>query len=533
MMPKDTESKDFRAYLRMVWRWKLLVLGLLIVVPAVSYALEARKQPLYESSTLVRAEAAAIDPSLFPSATSGSEDLFMVARLVQTRTIADAAGKLLSPPEPGSAISGLISVSPDIETGFLTISAAAPEPRRSADVATAVASAISANRTAQQIGQINAAINQLLRQRASTPPRDVQRSQLNAQIQKLRAARGALKPNQAVVESAIPSATPVGRNTRRAVQLGLVIALLLSAGAVALAEGSDRRLRSPDDLEDLTGLPLLSAIPVSAFSSEVGEEQDEEAFQMLRAALTYFNVDRRLASVVIASPGQEDGKTTVAIRLAYAMARAGGRVILVDADLRQPRIGGRLGLKLADGLGSVIVGTRQLSDTLVDLPIRSPDAPQGQGSLKLLPAGTAAPNSAELLSSPGLLRVLHELESSSDIVIIDSAAALAVSDTLPLLQAASGVVLIARLNRSTRAGIRRLQQVITAASGTVLGVVATGASPRGGYQYGYGYALPREPRASRRTKRKDGKDSKQPQDDVETSSEAPPSVTSTRSALDS
>lgn len=513
MTPEHNESQDFRAYVRSLWRWKFLVLGLLIVIPPVSYALEARKPLQYTSSALVQAKATTIDPTLFASPPSAPESILTVARLVQTRTIAAAAGKIMRPPEPGSAISGLVSVAPDTDTGFLTISATALQPQRAAEVANAFARAISSNRTAQTIGQIDLATAGLKRQRANLPASDPQRRVVNTQIQRLRTLRSTLRPDQGIVETAIPSTIPVDRNTRRAIGLGIVIALLLGAGAVAIAESSDRRLRNPDDLEALTGLPLLSAIPTTAFAGAADEEVDEEAFQMLRAALTYFNLDRRLASVVIASAGQEDGKTTVAIRLAYALARSGSRVILVDADLRQPRIAGRLGLSVAPGLGSVLSGTQQVSDVLVDLPIHAhgEGAGAGHGGLRLLPAGPSAPNPAELLSSQALLRLLTDLEAQSDLVVVDSAAALAVSDTLPLLQAASGVVLIARLNRSTKSAIRRLQQVITAASGTILGVVVTGASARGGDEYGYGYApapkhrrslLKRSARTARRSRRK-------------------------------
>ena len=506
MKPEHHESQDFRVYLRSLWRWRFLVLGFLVVVPAISYALEARQERLYRSSALIQSKTVTIDASLFPSAPSGTEGVLTVARLVQTRTIADAAGRRLRPPEPGGAISGLITVAADTDTGFLTINATAPDPQRAANVANAFANAISTNRTAQTVGQINLAINGLERQRAGLPAGDLQRRVLNDQMQRLRTLRSTLRPEAGIIESAVASGVPIGRDTRRALVLGIVIALLLSAGAVALAESSDRRLRSPDDLEHLTGLPLLSAIPESAFTSTEGEERDEEAFQMLRAALTYFNVDQRLASVVVASAGQEDGKTTVAIRLAYALARAGGDVILVDGDLRQPRIGPRLGLRTTDGLGSVLAGTRQLSDALIELPVTMPGGGIGQGSLRLLPAGASAPNPAELLSSPELRRVLTELEGDADLVVIDSAAALAVSDTLPLLQAATGVVLIARLNRSTKAAIRRLQKVIEAASGTILGVVVTGASARSGYEYGYGYSIAPEPRKSWRERRRQKKD---------------------------
>ena len=498
MTPHPPEARDFRTLSLEPLALEVPVLGLLLVIPAISYAFEARKQPQYRSSALVRPQSVAIDPSLFPARPSGEDGILTVARLVQTRTIAGAAGRLLDPPAPGSAVSGMIDVEPDIQTLLLTISATSPDPRHAADVANAFARAISANRAAQQIGQIDSAIGGLKRQLAELPQSselatpDPQRNQLTDQIQKLRTLRRGLRPDQGIVELAIPSTTQLGRNPRRAIELGIVIALLLGAGVVALAESSDRRVRSADELEDLTGRPLLSAIPTSAFAGTDDDGLDDESFQMLRAALTYFNADRQLSSVVIASPGQEDGKTTVAIGLAFALARAGSRIILVDADLRQPRIGLRIGEPATGGLADVLVGTLELRDALVNVPVhpRGNSSIQRLGGLKFLPAGVSATNPAELLSSPELKGVLTALALHADLVVVDSAAALAVSDALPLLQAASGVVLVARLDRSTKAGVRRLQQVIEAANGTIVGVVATGAGKRGGYEYGYGYAPP-------------------------------------------
>jgi capsular exopolysaccharide synthesis family protein len=503
MTPHQPQQQDLRATLRSLWRWKFLVLALLIVVPAISYGVEARKTRQYRSTTLVQVQAVSIDPSIFPQGTIGGQGILTVARLVQTRTIAQAAGKFTHPPQPGASLLGKVGVTPDEDTGFLSITATDGDPARAADIANAFALAISRKRTETAVGQLNVAIAGLKRQLANVDRRDrLTQDQLRGQVQRLRAIRASQRPEAAIVERAVASSTPVGRNTRRAIELGLVIAVLLSIGAVALAENADRRVRSPDELEALTGLPLLSTIPVSAFASDGRDMRDEEAFQMLRGALTYFNVERQLNSVVISSPGQEDGKTTVAIRLALSLLRAGKHVILVDADLRHASIGPRLGVEASDGLGAVLVGERQLYEVLVTPQLDGVAETPEQGSLRVLPAGTPPPNPAELLSAPALRRVLTDLETRSDIVIVDTAAALAVSDALPLLQAASGVIMIARVNRSTRAAVRRLQTVITSASGTALGIVATGISPREhGYGYGYGYAQPsrRQRRAARKT----------------------------------
>ncbi len=308
----------------------------------------------------------------------------------------------------------------------------------------------------------------------------------------MRAARTAQARNTSVIERAVPSSTPVDKNIRRAIELGLVIGLLLGLGAVVLAENSDRRLRSADDLEALTGLPLLSTIPTSAFSSrDEPDPRAEESFKRLRGALTYFNVDRHLSTIIVSSPSEEDGKTTVAVRLAMATARAGQRVVLVEADLRRPQVASRLGLDPAeDGLGSILAGEHTAADVLVDHQLggEAEQSALAGGCLLVLPAGPPPPNPSELLGSHAMREVLQDLESQADVVIIDTPALLAVSDALPLFPAASGVVMVARLDRTTRAAVRRLQQTVATTGASVLGVVATGTGQEGEYgAYGYGY----------------------------------------------
>jgi capsular exopolysaccharide synthesis family protein len=506
MTPQPAEQNDFRAYLRALWRWKWLMLAFLVVVPLISYVLEARKTKEYQSSTLIRPNAVSVDLSQFGGQSLGPQNIDAIARLVKTTAVANAAAKnMKNPPAVSASLLGEISSTADTDTGFLTLTAQDPDPQRAAVVANAFAKAIAGRQVDQLNAQIDTTIGQLQQQINRLPKTDVNRAQLQQNVQRLQALRGSQNPNSAILESAVPSSSPVNHNTRRALELGFVLALLLGIGAVAIAENSDRRVRSPDDLEGMTGLPLLSAIPSTAFDPAEDEDlRDEEAFQMLRGALMYFNVDQRLSSVVITSPGQEDGKTTVSVRLAQSAARAGRDVILVDADLRRPQIGPRLHLQSSAGLGTVLAGESDLWSSLIEVPVATEGDSQitAQGSLRVLPAGPPAPNPSELLSSEQMERVLHELESRSDLVIVDSAAALAVSDALPLLRWTTGVVFIARLNRSTRAGIRRLQKIITSANGTLLGVVATGAPTRGGYDgYGYGYGY-KDSRARRRADKK-------------------------------
>jgi capsular exopolysaccharide synthesis family protein len=266
------------------------------------------------------------------------------------------------------------------------------------------------------------------------------------------------------------------------VVLALIVALLLGLGAVAIAEAADRRIRHPDEVGEFAGLPLLSAIPDSSFSLDDESAASIESFVTLRSSLTYFNVDQGLSSVLVTSPGKEDGKTTVSIKLARALARAGRDVILIDADLRRPAIAKRLGFPSSVGLGQVLAG-----DFTLDQVISDEAAPAG-GRLRVLTAGRPVPTPSELLGSRRMLELMSKLSERCDIVIIDSTPLLTVSDSMPLLRAVSGVVLVARVNRTSREAIARLRTVVDSAGGKPLGVVTTGTRRGGLYVApGYGY----------------------------------------------
>jgi capsular exopolysaccharide synthesis family protein len=481
MAPESTGQQDLRTYLRILWRWKFLFLAFVVLIPVGAYLLERGKPKIYQSSTLLDASGSSLAVGS-SNLSSVSDNPQAVARLVTTEAVASLAARQLNqPPSSAGALLGEVSASADASTGFLTIVAKDHSPARAAAIATAFADALGGDQAARANQSIKAQLRVLDAQLAGTRGSDqVARGGLSQQIAQLKALRRSNAIGPQVIDPAVASAASVGPNTRRAVELALVIGLLLGVGAVLLAENSDRRLRAPEDLERLTETPLLGTIPRGAFSPEKYlTPRNVEAFQTLRAALTYYNVDHPLSSVVIVSPGPEDGKTTVAIGLAIAVARAGGRAILVDADLRRPQVSTRLGLPPADGIGAILNRERGLAESLIEHPVNAPEG----GRLLVLPAGPPPANPSALISSADMRTLLRELEQQADLVIVDTAATLAVSDSLPLIQAASGIVMIVRMNRSSRAAVRRLQKVIAATHGTIMGVVATGTSSVG---YGYG-----------------------------------------------
>ncbi len=487
-MPEFTGTKDLRTYVRILWRWKLLFLLFLIGAPAAAYLIERGKPNMYKSSALVGVNEATVDTTLLGNSGSFSTtNVQAVAQIVTTRPVAQAAGKLMDPPGDPNQIIGEVTASADTTTNFVTISATDRSPTRAADVANSFAKAIGLNRQLSAIDQLNNAIKGIKAQisRLGSPPSNSPEaqtlSQLQGQLNQYRAAKATQTSAAAILQSAIPSSTPTSPQPRRTVELALLIGLLLGLGAVVLAESADRRLRQPDDLESMADVPLLATIPPSAFSSKLDTgPADEEAFQMLRTALLYFNPATVHQSIVITSPGEKDGKTTIAIRLALAAARAGLRVVLVDADLRRSQIGERLGIDAEVGLGAVLSDRQAAADgVLYPYPIDEP----GARPLTVLPAGRPPANPSALVGSNEMKRVIKRLEANSDLVVIDTPAALMVSDPLPLMEFATGVVLVARMNRSSRERIKRLEKMVRAAKGKLYGVVATGASTGMGYDY--------------------------------------------------
>jgi capsular exopolysaccharide synthesis family protein len=480
--PEEQRDTDPRDFFRVLWRRKWLILLCLAVIPAAAYVYSDRLAKTFEASTIVQIQATATDAGLFAGGdiSSGDANTAKIAALVGTSGVADEASRLLG--EPRGSVRGAIRATDDEDTGFVTITASAATAPRSAEIANATARALRVTRRDSGIRRVDASIASVEKDLAKLPPgEELQRSQLSEKLQGLRALRAAQAQNLQVVEPAHVPAAAISPNPKRNAILAFVVALLIAAGAVALAERLDRRLHDSRDLEKLTGTPLLAQIPASAFPGAAPDPGLPIVFQTLRDSLTYFNVDQRLASLLVISPLKGDGKTSVATNLAVAFARAGKQVILVDGDLRSPQIGPRMGTESAPGLSEVISGNAEVQDALLEIE------PFGS-YLRVLPGGSVPPNPSEMLGSARMSTILAELSEMSDLVLIDTAPVLVVSDAFPLFDQVAGIVGVSRLEQTPREAITRAIEVASSAGGRVLGMVATGAKQAGeGYGYGYGY----------------------------------------------
>jgi capsular exopolysaccharide synthesis family protein len=479
---RDTDPRDF---FRLLWRRKWIILLCLTALPLAAYVYSDRLTKSYQSSTIISVQGTATDTGLYlnEDLPTGSANTAKIAALIGTSGVADAAARILG--EPPGSLRGAVTATDDEKTEFVTITATSGSGARAAEIANAVATALRVTRARAGVRRVDAAIANVEKELSDLPPgEELQRSQLSEKLQGLRALRAAQSENTQVVEPAAVPTAAVSPNPRRNAILAFVVALLIAAGAVTLAERLDRRLHDSRDVERLTGTPLLAQIPASAFPGAAPDPQLPIVFQTLRDSLTYFNVDQRLASLLVISPLKGDGKTSVTTNLAVAFARSGKQVILVDADLRSPQVATRMGTPPMPGLSEVISGSSEIQDALFEIE------PFGS-YLRVLPGGSIPPNPSEMLGSARMSTILAELSEMSDLVLIDSAPVLVVSDAFPLFEQVAGIVGVSRLEQTPREAITRAIEVAASAGGRVLGMVATGAKqPGDGYGYGYAYGEP-------------------------------------------
>ena len=298
--------------------------------------------------------------------------------------------------------------------------------------------------------------------------------------------------------------------------LGLVVGLMLGVGLAFLRETLDDRVRSREELERITGWPTVGLIPVIPAASgdgthdlatlEAPNSPAAEAYRTLRTTVQFIGLERTLEVLQVTSAKPAEGKTTTASNLAIALARAGKRVILLDADLRKPRLHHEFGISNAVGFTSMLLDSRLSADAFHRTAL---------DSLLVVPSGPVPPNPSELLSLPATREVLGLLRSECDVLIVDSPPVLPVTDALILSGYVDGVLVVANAKEAQVSTLKRMRELLEQVNAQVIGVNVNyvDAESGSGYGYGYGYGYgdetdtapkerpPRSSRADRRAAR--------------------------------
>ncbi|HEX9049268.1 MAG TPA: polysaccharide biosynthesis tyrosine autokinase [Anaeromyxobacter sp.] len=305
--------------------------------------------------------------------------------------------------------------------------------------------------------------------------------------------------NVRVLDRALPAEKPVRPNVWQNLLLALLLGVIGGVGLAFGAEYLDTSITTQDQIEEKLGLTFLGLIPSIPKNAE-GSPQDlfvfrqpkspvAECVRSVRTNLLFMSPEKPLKTILITSSGPQEGKTTTAASLAATMATSGNRTLLVDADMRRPRVHRIFGASNARGLSSLIVGEGALDDA-----VHSTEIP----NLHVLACGPVPPNPAELLHTAVFKALLSEMERKFDRVIIDSPPVGIVADAVVMATSVDGTLMVLKAGQTSRDLARRAARQLADVNARVFGAVLNDLDLENQkygqyyYYYRYGYYYGRE-----------------------------------------
>ncbi|MFJ4039194.1 polysaccharide biosynthesis tyrosine autokinase [Microbacterium sp. NPDC090007] len=469
------ELSDYIRILRKNWL-VLLVLTALGLTAATAYTLT--RTPIYESSStvFVSTQAGGTAAELQQGSTFTQARINTYVGLATAPIVLDPVISGLGLTTTAAKLAEDVKAAAALNSTLITVTVSNPSADESAAIANAVADSL-----ATVIPQLEPASNN-----GSSPVR----------LSRVRDA-----------EPALQASSP---NVPLNLALGVLVGLALGVGTAVLRTVLDNRVRTPREAEQITGSPGIGAIAYDAKAKErpLIVHADPlspraESFRALRTNLQFLDMGGR-SSFVVTSSIPSEGKTSTTINLAIALADAGKRVALLDADLRKPKVAEYLGIEGGAGLTDVLIGRASVNDVML---------PWGGRSLYVLPAGKIPPNPSELLGSRQMSALLDMLERDFDVVLCDAPPLLPVTDAAILSRATSGALMVVSVARTTRHQLTGATEALNTVGAKLAGFVMSMVPTRGpdsyyaaygyGYGYGYGYKLsPAEQAKSNRTPKK-------------------------------
>ena len=308
---------------------------------------------------------------------------------------------------------------------------------------------------------------------------------------------------------AVTPSGPIGPERNRNIVLAFLVSLLGGAGLAFLLDYLDDSIRTSDDIGRNLGLPTLALIPYQEAVSQkqiasISEDEVDgdvhslalialrdtrspvaEAYRHLRTSLLFSSAGNPPQTILVTSSQPSEGKTTTAINTAIALAQSDAEVVIIDCDLRRPRLHSHFNMHNSHGLTNYLSGEKDTDKLLKPVP----DLP----NLKLITSGPIPPNPAELLSSNEMKNLLQFLKGNYQHVILDSPPAISFTDSAILSTLVDGVVLVAKAGSSSIHLMKRFKQRLSGLGTRIYGVVLNGVKPNSleygyyGYDYNYDY----------------------------------------------
>jgi polysaccharide biosynthesis transport protein len=430
---------DSRRYFATLRRWWWLPFAGMLLAAAISYAVIKQLPHMYEGrATLL------VDFTSFPAGPNYN-DALLSQQLVKTYAqmavqpvILEQIGPRLGVDMTAEQLAPRVSAQPVRDTQLFVITARASEP----DLARNIANTIAETFIAEQDRRLA----------------DNHASGATSVIQPARLPLDSVEPKT----SAYVSVSAGG-------------AFLLMLGLVYLLAWFDDTVKGASDAERAAGLPTLGVIPEERRGSNRAPAPAIEAYRLLRTAVDFACARRPVRTLLMTSAGRGEGKTTITANLGAAMARAGVRVILVDADLRSPALHKRFGLANDRGLSMLLEDVAEREEAL-DVHIRTTATP----NLRVLTAGPLPAAPTELLQLDDFRLLLNQLRQQADVIMVDSPPALAVADALVVARQADAALLVVAAHSTRVAAVRRLRARVAQSGTRLLGTVVNRA--HGGWE---------------------------------------------------
>ncbi|MFB2555290.1 polysaccharide biosynthesis tyrosine autokinase [Herbiconiux liangxiaofengii] len=452
---------ELRDYIRVLRKGWIFIVALSLLGVAIGAAYSLTKTPDYQatSKVFVSVQSSGSVSELTQGGTFAQSQVKSFADIVTTPVVLQPVIASLGLQTDVNQLARRVTATSPIDTVIVEITAVDSDPRQAAEIANAVASSF--QNTVSNLVPVN--------------------------------AEGIEPVKITVLQQATVPRSPFTPNVPLNIAFGGLIGLALGIGAAVLRETLDTRVRNERDVEQITDAPIIGGV---AFDSRTTQNplvvKDDprspraESFRTLRTNLQFLNVGSERSFVITSSiPGE--GKSTSAANLAIVIALSGQRVLLVDADLRKPKVAAYLGLEGGAGLTDVLVGRAQPTDVIQRW---------GETNLYVLPAGRIPPNPSELLGSKAMVSLIQSFEKSFDTILFDAPPLLPVTDAAILANNTTGALLMVAAGRAHKAQVRGAITALANVGAKVAGVVMTMVPTKGpdsygygryGYGYGYGY----------------------------------------------
>ena len=512
MAPPDAERRfadaprysSLRDYLRVLReRWALIAVTT-IVVGGAAFAYTATQEKTYESQATLTPRQRSADIGLIGSSAgppaSPQALTAELAAMAERDSISKRVKRALDSPLSVGQIAAKVSASIDAQTNLVQLIASDRSPDFAAELANAYAEEVQKEALDAERSQISEAIALVKEQlkdakRGALPDEIVI---LEERLNRLETLKGITNPVQIVSAAAAPG-SPVSPRPARNSALGLLAGLFLGIILAFARDSLDTRLKTPREIEEHFGLSrvgqltetALGRTPLPGDGKRRLDPIDLEAARIIRTNLDALDRDDSIRTMVVTSPLPGEGKSTVAMALAWASAIAGKLTLLVECDLRRSVLAERLGLHPTPGLTDAMLGNAEPKNVLqpVDLGV----ATGGTGGASIsggsrfvtITAGTPVADPAEILASNQFAEFLAQVRGAYELVILDTSPLLSVVDTRELLQLADGAVVCARSYQTTRDQARATREALESTSIEFTGLVVTGLKLRDDDYSGY------------------------------------------------